>query len=781
MIITGSEFIELTEGVELAYQQAEDEIIFDIVERLAKNNGITATAEWELEKLAEMGGLQMSTIKTISKASGVAQTDITKAVTKITKSSVKEIDSLLYGKMVSGTTGEVIPSSERVAGIVGAITQNAKNIGNITNATMLNSACDAYKNIVNNVGLDIEKDMNAITIGTAIGAQTIQDAVTKEVKHLADNGITGFIDSAGHHWQADTYMTMVARTSVSNAYHTAQKQRAEDYGVETFQIVPHYGARPLCAPYQGHYFSWDGSGGKVHDLYGNTYSYDSIYNTSYGQPAGIFGINCRHTTRVCADGLFVPRDEPFTKEENEKNQEVYENLQKQRYYERQVRSAKREALCMKEIGNEEAFAKASYKLQQKQKNMVAFCNEHGLTVRSYRTGVAGFTKEISQASKNAVNQMLKAYEQADSLQTKSKIAKKLTETVNADKEELANLKAKLFDMGNPSYSNIWKQDVTLDDWDYKHGAIQAKEEYFKAQMAKDPDNPKWQGLLDDLHDFDAKGQAYWALKNDINKIENPLIKLQSGATRFIDEGVAYPQSRLDKALWAKDPREADKMLRAKCGQVWRSASEAEKDAIYEYTTSYSKFNEPLRGIEYGTQKKLGVGNVDLDMIGVNNWYGYKKGEVHKLIDNMSAIIEKSSYDSDIWLQRGCGYAGMDDFFGISMETFRLPEKELKKILENKEYTEHAFMSCGTAKGRGFPDKPIIMNIFAPKGTKMMYAEPFSYYGHGSKRSWNGISEQSSFGIESEIIGQHGTRMLCTKVEKAHGKIFFDMEIVGQGF
>jgi hypothetical protein len=58
-----------------------------------------------------------------------------------------------------------------------------------------------------------------------------------------------------------------------------------------------------------------------------------------------------------------------------------------------------------------------------------------------------------------------------------------------------------------------------------------------------------------------------------------------------------------------------------------------------------------------------------------------------------------------------------------------------------------FVSCGSAKGQGFSG--YILNIYCPKGTKMMYAEPFSHYGDGAKLNWNGISKQSSFGYEDE--------------------------------
>ena len=89
------------------------------------------------------------------------------------------------------------------------------------------------------------------------------------------------------------------------------------------------------------------------------------------------------------------------------------------------------------------------------------------------------------------------------------------------------------------------------------------------------------------------------------------------------------------------------------------------------------------------------------------------------------------------------------------------------------------MSTGVAKGKGFSSKSIIMNIYAPSGTKMMYTEPFSAYGRGDGIDWDGIGGQSSFGDESEMIIQRETSFRVTKVERSKGTIYVDMEVIGQ--
>lgn len=77
-----------------------------------------------------------------------------------------------------------------------------------------------------------------------------------------------------------------------------------------------------------------------------------------------------------------------------------------------------------------------------------------------------------------------------------------------------------------------------------------------------------------------------------------------------------------------------------------------------------------------------------------------------------------------------------------------------------------------------------MNIFAPKGSKAMYAEHFYQYGHGARSAyWDGSHAAKSFSEEFETIFQRGTKMRITKAEigfyggKPH--LYLDVEIIGQ--
>lgn len=350
----------------------------------------------------------------------------------------------------------------------------------------------------------------------------------------------------------------------------------------------------------------------------------------------------------------------------------------------------------------------------------------------------------------------------------------------------AAVQQQLDDFEVKTYSGIWyNKDVTTADWAGLN--IEGKKKYYEGKFITetDPDlMQKYQDLYKQLEELDTEGKAYADIQKELKQIQSQITKVQADLKKLEQGGIidsvddAFSQERKDAAIWAKTTKEADDVLRDTCGEVWRTSSPIQKNAIYDYTQSYHKFNEPLCGIEYGSEKFLGVGNVDLDQIGVS-YQGWKPGQMRKEINAMTDIISKSTYKEDFWLQRGCRFKGMDKFFNVSMDRLQsATQAELEQLLLNTTPTEYGFCSCGVAKGKGFSGD-IILNIYAPSGTQMMYVEPFSAFGNGGGKNWDGIAKQGSFGQESEIILQQGTKFRVTKVEKTPGMIYIDLEVIEQ--
>lgn len=113
----------------------------------------------------------------------------------------------------------------------------------------------------------------------------------------------------------------------------------------------------------------------------------------------------------------------------------------------------------------------------------------------------------------------------------------------------------------------------------------------------------------------------------------------------------------------------------------------EQDAIYGYTVSYHNINEPLRGLTYyGSQTSAQLGLQRIPLI--------------------EGIINKSSYNFDMWLQREDKLVALKKFGLANFST--ATDAEIKALI-GATGTEGAFWSMEVAKGTGFSGD-VIFNV-----------------------------------------------------------------------
>lgn len=334
--------------------------------------------------------------------------------------------------------------------------------------------------------------------------------------------------------------------------------------------------------------------------------------------------------------------------------------------------------------------------------------------------------------------------------------------------ELAYIAKSGGDDGVGTYSNIWINDVTVKDYAVKKDKIQAKREYFENQLkiTTGAEYDKFNGLLASLNSFEEQGKLYEKQSSIVTSLKKELEEAQKKAGIWVDN--PYSQERKDNAYWFKGTQDADTVLRGVCGKVWQKASADQKHAIWNYTAGSGKFNRPLTGHAGSWYNSVGVKKLSID-------YEHAGDQIRK----MTTIIDKSSYDFDIWLQRGCGSEAIDSMLGIK-GFGSMTHDELQKFV-GKGGRQFNFISTGVAKGKGFSGD-VICNIYAPKGTKMMYAEPFSYFSGADYTTsgfddWDGKKKQHTFGYESEMIIQRGAYYRITKIEKKGYTTYIDMEVV----
>lgn len=232
-------------------------------------------------------------------------------------------------------------------------------------------------------------------------------------------------------------------------------------------------------------------------------------------------------------------------------------------------------------------------------------------------------------------------------------------------------------------------------------------------------------------------------------------KAKRNAKNVVFDTDRFSQSRKDAAVWDKgNGAKADKALIDTASKQWIAATE--KDFTYEYTHHYCDVNEPLQGRKYDN-------------------YQTKERFIEK-VNNITSYIEKNELPTDMWFTRG------DDGMKVIESRIKFAGGSMPNNLQDlvgMEMQEGGFMSTGSRKGKGFNTRSVIMNIYAPKGTKAAYVEPFSAFGCGDKRSWDGVSRFSTYSSEHETLFQRGTRMRITKVYEEGGKTYIDCEVIGQ--
>jgi hypothetical protein len=161
--------------------------------------------------------------------------------------------------------------------------------------------------------------------------------------------------------------------------------------------------------------------------------------------------------------------------------------------------------------------------------------------------------------------------------------------------------------------------------------------------------------------------------------------------------------------------------------------------------------------------------------------GSKNTAVIIMNPNTGAILAMADYPTfDLNNPRDTSILSEEDYKRITWNVDDLTdsEKEMEAKLLGTTPTEYGFMSTGVARGTGFSGG-IKLNIYAPKGTKMAYVEPFSAFGHGFGKSWDGIKTQSSIGYEAEMLLQRNTQFRVIKVEKSGSQWYIDMEVISQ--
>ena len=373
------------------YAAVTDRIIINLAKHfpfIAEGAPVTYTWDYQVRKLAEMGQVTRETEAIILESMKGADQALVDLLEETIRESLKPVEKPLRQAAEKGLLlGKGFLPPETAPALTQAFSayyrQSADKL-NLVNTVMLESTQEAYRQTIADIANRFEMiqgTLNTATGEVVAGVSTLNEAVRDAVRKMADNEIAGFIDHADRHWTPEAYVTMDIRTTLANTGRAAIFEQMDNYGDDLYMVSYHDGARPLCYPWQGKVISRSGRSGETTDIDGNTIRIYAQSETSYGEAAGLFGINCGHFPMPFIPGFSKPVEVQQTEAQAEKE---YEESQKQRELERHYRYAKRDLMIAKAREDQEEIIKQKIRVKNAQTELNDFCDETGRERRSNR-------------------------------------------------------------------------------------------------------------------------------------------------------------------------------------------------------------------------------------------------------------------------------------------------------------------------------------------------------------------------------------------------------------
>lgn len=340
-------------AAELVYQ-LETDILTNMI-RLLKRGDI-GQAQWQAEKLGQLGTLRAMNEQAIKKNLSKAILEAQKEIEKRGKMGASVIDVYAVTKKLKLPPG----ADAKLDQLLGMFGRQTANEFNRMGATMLRSADKVYVSATESIHAQV-----------IAGAKSGRQAIAETVSGWSKAGLKAFTDKAGRQWTPEAYAQVITRSTTANVRREAQYERMDEYGLDLIQISSHADARPGCAPYQGN----------VYSLNGKTKGYPLLSETSYGEIDGLFGVNCRHTSTVYTPG----QEKTFKPYPLGETKDKYKESQQQRKLERSIREARRSLQLAQESGGDAATIQHwKDRVSGRESAMRDFIDESGRTRRRDR-------------------------------------------------------------------------------------------------------------------------------------------------------------------------------------------------------------------------------------------------------------------------------------------------------------------------------------------------------------------------------------------------------------
>ena len=234
----------------------------------------------------------------------------------------------------------------------------------LINTKAIEGANWAYKNIINKAYIE-----------TSSGIYTYTESIRNALDSFAKEGIKTVNYESGVSLSIESAIRRDVVTRVNKLVGDCEIENAKLLGTNLMYVDQHLGARVRTKytkeDYEVH-AEWQG---KKYMIEGSNNKYDNLYEkTGYGKMLGLKGINCYHHMHPTWEWEKIP-----DRIDEVENKERYELLQRQRAYERNIRSLKRQKLVAKEMSNKEDISAINKKIKSTNLKFDNWLEKHSLT------------------------------------------------------------------------------------------------------------------------------------------------------------------------------------------------------------------------------------------------------------------------------------------------------------------------------------------------------------------------------------------------------------------
>ena len=318
--------VRLVGGAQSAYVQELSYFFLNLLDEVVRTNGavIRGREIADFERLSRLSHEEALAIYYKYRPA------IDKQTREVLKNALKKTDDALVGQFVRAMGSR--RHMTNLATIIAA--QTAQGMNEVLERQNIALAKDQAA---------LWYDVTAEAIARHQAGEPTRAVIERGVTRLANSGLETIDYISGTKTTIDAALRRHIVSQANQARNRLLMQRMDEWEWDLVFVDAHFGARPSHAEWQG----------QVYSRSGRSTEYPSLVDaTGYGTVTGLCGANCYHYMTPYVPGYSELPDMDYSEQERitgMTSDEYYAATQKQRRYERLIRSQKREISYLQEV------------------------------------------------------------------------------------------------------------------------------------------------------------------------------------------------------------------------------------------------------------------------------------------------------------------------------------------------------------------------------------------------------------------------------------------------